>query len=730
MAHYAPSGPAYAGAANCNPLPLAAAVRSALIFAALAGPGSQAWANDVVDDAAAVAMPVITVDGKKEDNGYVARRSGAGTKTDTPLIETPQSISVIPRERFEEQGAQTLRQTLNYSAGLVSSYFDSRVDAVTSRGGNPAMLQDGVQSNFGSYNTTRPDPYTLERVEVLRGPSSVLYGQGGIGGVVNLVSKRPMASSQREVQVQIGSNSRKQLSLDINQVLDNDGRWLARLVAVGRNSGTQVNMVSDDRKLIAPSLTWAPSADTSLTLLALRQEDRSGSMIGFFPWQGTLLPTRFGQIPTSLFTGEPGYDAYDTEQTALGYLFSHRFSDALSVRQTLRKTRSEVDYRSAYTSFTAVAATGRPARPVFNADQRSINRDLTQNLNKLETLLVDTQIEAKLATGPLQHTILLGADVQRVETRQASGRGVAAPLDVYAPVYGNYTAPASLAHLPTTNLRQNGYYVQDQVKYGLRWVTVLGLRHDGVTNDVEGRATARTDDSANTKRVGLLYLADGGWSPYVSYAESFLPLGGVDLNGKAFLPQRGEQWEAGLKWQPPGRSLMTTLAVYDLRDTNRKTADPANPQNSIQIGEVHVRGLELESAGKLGRDWDWTAGYAYTDATVSRSNGADNGKRLSGIPTHNVSAWLTHRFAVAQRDGFSAGAGMRYLGTSMDGLDQLETPDITLFDAMLSYSDGPLRVALNVTNLTDKVQISTCLARGDCFYGQRRAVALTARYTF
>ncbi|WP_229421987.1 TonB-dependent siderophore receptor [Massilia aquatica] len=728
MAHHAPFGPAYAGAAHCNPLPLAAAVRSALMFAALAGPGALAWANDVVDDA--VAMPVITVDGKKEDNGYVARRSGAGTKTDTPLIETPQSISVIPRERFEEQGAQTLRQTLNYSAGLVSSYFDSRVDSVTSRGGNPAMLQDGVQSNFGSYNTTRPDPYTLERVEVLRGPSSVLYGQGGIGGVVNLVSKRPMASSQREVQVQIGSNSRKQLSLDINQVLDNDGHWLARLVAVGRDSGTQVNMVDDDRKLIAPSLTWAPNANTSLTLLALRQEDQSGSMIGFFPWQGTLLPTKFGQIPTSLFTGEPGYDAYDTEQTALGYLFSHRFSDTLSLRQTMRKTKSEVDYRSAYTSFTAVAATGRPARPVFNADQRTINRDLTQNLNNLETLMVDTQLEAKLVTGALQHTILFGADVQRVETRQASGRGVAAPLDVYAPVYGNYTRPASLAHLPTTNLRQNGYYAQDQVKYGPHWVAVLGLRHDGVTNDVEGRASARTDDSANTKRVGLLYLADGGWSPYISYAESFLPLGGVDLKGKAFEPQRGEQWEAGLKWQPPGRNLMTTLAVYDLRDTNRKTADPANPLNNIQIGEVHVRGLELESAGALGRDWDWTAGYAYTDATVSRSNGADNGKRLSGIPKHNVSAWLTHRFSVAQRDGFSAGAGVRYLGSSMDGLDQLETPDITLLDAMLSYSSGPLRLALNVTNLTDKVQISTCLARGDCFYGQRRAVALTARYTF
>ncbi|NHZ35916.1 TonB-dependent siderophore receptor [Massilia sp. CCM 8692] len=701
------------------------------MFAALAAPGSLAFASDVADDAAAaVAMPVITVDGKKEDNGYVARRSGAGTKTDTALIETPQAITVIPRERFEEQGALTLRQTFNYSAGLLSSYFDSRADAVTSRGGDPAMLQDGVQFDFGSYNTTRADPYTLERVEVLRGPASVLYGQGGIGGVVNLVSKRPLANSQREVQLQIGSHSRKQVSLDVNQVLDRDGHWMARVVAVGRNSGAQVDHVDDDRTVLAPSLTWAPDANTSLTVLALHQEDKSGSLIGFFPWQGTLLPSKYGQIPTSTFVGEPGWDAYDTKQNSLAYLFSHRFNDTVSLRQTARKSRSEVDYRTAYTSFTAVPETGRPGSPVFNADQRTINRDLVQQLNKLDTLLIDTQVEASVDTGVFKHTILVGADMQRIETRLARGDGVAAPLDLYAPVYGNYTAPAALVQSPATTLRQKGVYVQDQIKFGPRWVTVLGWRHDSVSTDVTGRPSERADDSANTKRAGLLYVADGGWSPYLNYAESFQPVGGVDAYGKSFRPQRGKQWEAGLKWQPPGRNLMTTLAVYDLRDTNRQTRDPANPLNSIQVGEVQVRGLELESAGSLGRHWDWTAGYAYTDATVSRSNGVDLGKRLNGIPKHNAATWLTHRFAIAGQEGFSAGAGARYLGASTDGMNQHEVPDITLLDAMLAYSSGPLRVALNVTNLGDKVQISTCLARGDCFYGQRRAVALTARYTF
>ena len=717
--------------------PLSAAVRSALMLAALGGGAPVAYAapaDDAEGAAAASAAPavmaVVTVDGKKEDDTYAARRAGVGTKTDTPLIETPQSISVIPRERFEEQGAQTLRQTVNYSAGLVSTYFDSRVDSISSRGGNPALLQDGVQMNFGSYNTTRPDPYTLERVEVLRGPSSVLYGQGGIGGVVNLVSKRPVSSNQREVQVQVGSNSRKQISADINQVLDDKGQWMARVVAIARDSGTQVNHVADDRRVFAPSLTWSPNGDTELTLMALRQEDKSGSLIGFFPWQGTLLPSQFGQIDTSTFTGEPGWDAYNTEQTNLGYIFSHRFRNGIRIRQTVRKSNSSVDYRTAYTSFTAVPATGRPARPVFNADQRTINRDLVQQYNELDTLLADTQLEAKFATGAIQHTVLAGFDLQRVETRQARGNGVAAPLDLYAPVYGNYTKPASLAHLPTTQLHQKGLYLQDQIKFTPNWSALVGLRRDAAENDIEGRAASRTDDKATTKRFGLLYLSEQGWAPYVSYSESFLPLGGVDLNGKAFAPQRGKQWEAGVKWQPQGADFNTTLAVYDLRDTNRKTTDPANPLNSIQIGEVQVQGLELESGGSLGRDWSWTAGYAYTDAKVARSNGADNGKRLSGVPEHNVSAWLTHRFAVAGKTGFSAGAGVRHLSSSWDGLDALETPGITLLDAMLSYSSGPWRFAFNVTNLTDKVQISTCISRGDCFYGQRRTAALTARYAW
>ncbi|MFE8644440.1 TonB-dependent siderophore receptor [Sphingomonas sp. NCPPB 2930] len=676
-------------------------------------------------------LSTVTVTGGDESAtgpvpGFVAKRAATATKTDTPLAETPQSISVVTRDQIEAQGALTLRQTTAYSAGVVSSYFDSRVDSFRARGGDVAQYQDGMLRTYGTYNSTKTEPYTLERVELLRGPSSVLYGQGGVGGLLNIVSKRPQAETLREIQVQAGSYDRRQLAIDFTGPLDAEGKWLYRFVAVGRDSGAQVNFVRDDRVVLAPSLTWRPSADTSLTLQALHQNDKSGSLIGFFPWQGTLFPAPFGPIPTATFTGEPGYDAYDSKQNSLGYLFSHRFDDTWTVRQNFRAVKTEVDYRTAYTSFVAVPGTGRPARPVFNADNRTINRDLTQQRNGGEMLLLDNQAEARFATGAAGHTVLAGLDAQRNVSSTANGRGRAAPLDVYNPVYGDYTAPTSLTASPDVTQRQLGLYLQDQIKWG-RWAATLGLRHDTAQTD---STSAKVDDNAWTKRAGLVYLADSGWAPYVSYTESFLPLGGVDLGGTPFKPQRGKQYEAGVRWQPAGGRGSLLAAVYDLRDTNRKTGDPANPLNSIQIGEVHIKGLELEGKLSLPGSWDATAAYAWTDAKVSRATDATQGKRVSGVPEQSASFWLSRRFALGGRGGFTAGGGVRYLGASWDGTDTLRTPASTLFDAFLAYDTGPWRLALNAVNLTDKVQITTCLTRGDCFYGQRRTVTATATYRF
>lgn len=663
--------------------------------------------------------------------GFVARRAISATKTDTPLIETPQSISVVTRDQFEAQGVTTLRETTRYTAGINSSYFDNRVDSFKARGGDVSQYQDGLLRTYGTYNNIKVEPYTLERVEFLRGPSSVLYGQGSVGGVLNLTSKRPQAERMREVQIQLGSHGRKQIASDMTGAMDEEGKWLYRLVAVGRDSNTQVDHVKDDRVVIAPSLTYRPSTDTSLTLQALYQKDKSGSITQFFPWQGTRLPSPYGQIPTRTFISEPGWDKYDSENKSFGYLFSHRLNSQWTLRQNLRRTISEVDYRTLYTSFAANAATGRPARPVFDANGRTVQRDAVWQINGGRMLLVDTQLEGLLQTGEVQHQLLAGMDWQRNTSNQSNWRGPGTALDVYNPVYGTFTPPSAsqLVRAPNVAQRQLGFYLQDQLRWG-PWTATVGLRHDKAKTETEGRPAAAADDSATTKRLGVTYQAGGGWAPYVSYTESFQPLGGVDFYGTPFKPQRGKQLEAGVKWIPEGKGISGYAAVYGLREQNRKTNDPANPLNSLQLGEVKTQGFEAELIASLARNWDWTLAYAYTDVKISRSNAGDQGQRVAAVSRHMASSWLMHRFAAQGRGGWSVGAGLRYLGPQWSGTSAISTPSSLLADAMVAYDAGDWRLALHANNIGDKVVITQCLSRGDCFYGERRNFLLTATYRY
>jgi iron complex outermembrane receptor protein len=653
--------------------------------------------------------------------GYVARRSATGSKTDSALIETPQAISVITRDQMEDRGALNLQETMRYSAGIrAEAYgFDNRGDWSTVRGVAPVIYLDGLQMSFGSYTNIRPDVYMLERVEVLHGPSSVLYGQGSVGGIVNMTSKMPQAERMNEIGVQLGLNNRKQISGDFTGAFDDDGKLLYRLVVVGRESDTDVDYVPDNRTLVAPSLTWRPNADTSLTLYARYQKDVSGSSVGFFPWRGTLYAAPNGQISTSRFISEPGFDDFTAKQRSAGYQFEHKFSPNLAFRQNLRYTNSEVNYQSIYARF-------GPA-PALNADNRSINRTVYINRPQVISAVADTQLEARLNSGALQHTLLAGLDYQRAVTNGVSGSGNTTAIDVYTPVYGNYTLPV-LRRAAEATQRQTGVYLQDQIKFGA-WTALLAVRRDWSKSDTVNTPSAARDDTALTKRAGLVYQFENGIAPYISYAESFQPLGGFDFYNTPYKPTRGKQTEVGVKFQPAGSRSSYTAALYDLSELNRKTTDPANPSNSIQIGEAQVRGLELEATTELNRQWTMTAGYSYTDAKVARSNGTDNGKRLAGIPEHMASLWATYRFNGALA-GLTLGGGARYVGTSYDGMDNNPIPSVTLADAMMSYNAGAWMYRFNVNNLFDKTYVSVCLSRGDCFYGARRSAVLSATYRF
>jgi len=641
--------------------------------------------------------------------GYVATRSATGTKTDTPLLETPQAITVITREQFVDQGAQNVQDALNYSAGVRPNAYgvDNRADYVRVRGVEPVQYLDGLRQFF-SFNNPRTDIYALERLEVLRGPSSMLYGQGSTGGVLNLVSKRPLAETQREIGVILGNHNRKEIQADLTGPLTEDGQWLYRVVAVARDSDTQVQYANDDRLLFAPSLTWQPSAATSLTLQGYFQKDKAGTTQSFLPWNGTVSHNPNGQVPTRRFTSEPGFDAYDTEQFSVGWLFEHKFNDRWTVRQNFRNTISKVDYKSMYPD-------SYSEDPYLDPEQTTLNRILWVTKPRMRTLLVDQNLEGKVDWGATQHTLLFGADYSRYRETGQQASGMGSPLNVYHPVYGNIP-DYDLSDTPKTRQQQLGFYAQDQMRYR-NWIFVAGIRHDRAQTDIEGND--REVDNATTKRFGLLYAADNGLSPYISYSESFTPIGGTDIYSNRWKPMRGKQWELGLKYMPPDSDLEFTAAAYDLREKNRQAPDPANPNNQIQAGKTKTRGVELELRGRVTKQLDVIANYIYTDIDAD----------LEPVPKHMASLWGKYRFAIANMPGFSAGAGVRYLGSFTDG-GAPETPSVTLFDAMLAYDSGAWRYALNVNNIADKTYEVTCLERGDCFYGQRRTVTMSATYRF
>lgn len=653
-------------------------------------------------------------------DGYVAERSVTATKTDTPLLETPQSISVISAERLRDQGVLSVQESLRYVAGVSSDTYglDSRGDSAMVRGASPLQVLNGLQHSFGYYNNTRVDPFTLERIEVLRGPSSMLYGQSPVGGLINLVSKRPREEQSTELQVQYGSFDRKQIAVDSTGPLNQDRTLLYRVVAIQRDSDTQVDHVKDNRLLLMPSLTWRPNEDFEWTLLANAQKDDSGTNSSFLPHRGTVYSAPYGRYSTGLFVSEPGFDEYDSEQLALSSLASWRLNDDWTLRQNLRWQRSEVSYQTMY---------GWP--PVLGADNRTVNRVYSISKPEVDVWVADHNLTGRFDTGALQHQVLVGLDYQHAEAEDRGAFGLATPLDYYTPVYGSFDPSGIvLTDRPGQRTQQRGLYLQDQIRLG-NWLATLGLRKDWADNKVEGRAGQK--DDALTGRYALTYLFDNGVAPYLSYSESFQPSIGVNqFTREAYKPLEGEQWELGVKYQPKDSRSLYTAAIFDLREQNRQMPDPNNPLNTLQNGETRTRGLELEALVEVSNDWDLVASYTRLDTEVLKGAPAQQGARLASVPEQIVSLWSTYRFSLAGMPGFKVGAGARYVGATWDGVDVLKTPSTTLYDAMLGYDSGQWGVALNASNLTDESYYTTCLARGDCFTGNRRSVVGTVSYRF
>ena len=650
--------------------------------------------------------------------GYVARQSRTATKTATAISNTAQAITVASSEQISDQQAKSLAEVLRYMPGVQADGWgsDSRFETFNMRGfeAGPAkgLYRDGLAQHAYSFNGWRNEPYGLERVEVLRGPNSVLYGQANPGGLVNAVSKRPDADAAQEIAVTLGSFSRQQLAADVGGELSDTLSY--RLLGVLRDSDTQSDFVYDDRQYLAPSFRWQPSAATSLTVLAQWQKDRSGGN-AYMPIAGSLQANPFGKLPIGFNPGEAA-NRFDSQQNALGYEFSHAFNDSWTLRQNARYGQIKLDYLSVY-------GTG------LDADQRTITRNDFRVAEKSSSLSADTQLQWQWRGTGLTSTTLLGFDYLRDTLDGVRRWGSAPSIDAFNPQYGQPLTMADPYHDQRSVMNQHGLYLQNQLALANGWHSLLALRHDRaktVNDDRLNRTHSEELASATTGRAGVLYRFANGLAPYLSYSESFSPVSGKNYSGTPFVPETAKQWEAGFKLGPENGDWRVALALFDLNKHNVKTKDPnpAHPDGEVQQGQVRSRGAELELQSRLGQQWQVTANYSYAPAKVVKSFNGDEGKMPTLVQKHLASGWVDYRTGQWQ-----LGAGVRYLGSSfVDAANTLSIPAATLLDAGISYQLQHWSAALNVQNLLGKKYIAACFEGSGCNYGTQRNVQLTGRY--
>ncbi|MDD2050317.1 TonB-dependent siderophore receptor [Pseudomonas putida] len=670
--------------------------------------------------------------------GFTATRTAAGTKTDTPIVEIPRSMSVITREQLDDRQVLNLNDALRYTAGVQSSGYasDPRADWLRVRGFDPTQFLDGLPLPKGSFANPKVEPWNLERIAVLRGPASSVYGQTPPGGMLDMVSRRPQAESAHQLETQVGSNNHRQINFDSTGQIDDQGQFLYRVSGVVRDSSSPTDHVPDKRYNIAPSLTWNMDEDTSLTFITQYTRDDTGISGQFLPIQGTKLDSPAGDISHHKNLGDPDWEFYDRTYYALGYAFEHRLNDVWQFRQNLRYTKSDLSFQGinvATMNNGFVEADGTVPR-----ETGIVNEDISQ-------FAVDNNFQADFQTGAFGHTLLIGLDHQRSNTNYRWDYGLSPsvpPGNVINPPYGQDFSKVQYFTMYDYNqkTRQTGFYVQDQIALD-NWRLTLGGRedwvHTGTTFHNLGDATSTERDTAFTGNVGLSYVFDNGVTPYISYTESFQPTTGAAVSAsQSFKPTEGRQYEVGVKYQPVGSKNLYTAAVYDLRQENVKVAEG---NLTRQVGELQVRGLELEATTQVTDNLKLIGSYSYTDTEILKGAANEQGNRMALIPRNQATLWADYTWYNGVLDGFGIGGGVRYVGDNYGNTantDLAHVGSYTVYDASVHYDLGRkistlkgMTVAVEAKNLFDKDYLANCDGYW-CYYGDERNVVASVNYKF
>lgn len=660
--------------------------------------------------------------------GYTAATTATGLKSGAPVTEVPMTVNSVTEQELVDRDPVQIEDALAYVPGIVASVWgmDDRYDQYSVRGfdlGVYGLFRDGLINKAQNFTGFKIDPYMIQRIDVLKGPASVLYGSNDAAGMVNMITKRPTFAPLGEARLSYGSHDTVELGVDWGNVnADKTLSW--RLTGLTRDGANAIRNSQDDRDLLALGVTWAPTDRTSITFLAHWQKDNLMPSV-MVPVAGEDYDTSGGTLPYGFLHTQSPWNKFDTEQASLGWQAEHEFSDSLKVRQNFRYARQTTDYNHLYSSG-LVAGAPLPASLNYTA----FTVDETARYWAL-----DNQLEWRGRTGAAEHVLTFGIDV----TKQIrDGRmGYSDPGYVVALSDLNFDQPVAEPapyNDARTEVLEKGIYAQDHIRFENGVTVTAGLRRSWVENDTNDRLSGTDStqkDNATTAMLGATWDLGNGVVPYASYGESFTVNIGQTFGGAQYKPTEGKQFEVGLRYQPQGKQLQLAAALYNIEKTNVLTTDPLNTGFQIQTGKVRHRGLELEARGQVTDALSLIAGYSYIDAKVLSSEAGDQGNEPSLVPKHSASIWAKYDFSGAA-EGLSLGGGLRYVGrTWADNANTREVDSYVVADMALRYDWNDYAVALNVTNLFDKDYFATCNVAGyGCAEGEGREATLTLSRAF
>lgn len=690
---------------------------------------TQLFANDVkTGESDIYLMDSLVVKGQAYRN--------TATKTQLDFVETPQAISHITEEELDVRGTESVAEAVRYVSGINTELRGgavTRLDLFNIRGfTNYQNYYDGLQLLFNDWNLQpQIDAIAIDQVEVFKGPTSTLYGAMPPGGMVNVIGKAPQAESANSVEVSVGSDNKKEIEFESKGALSESLNY--SVVGLVRSKDGQAVTSEEERILIAPSLDWKVSEDTLINFNMYYQKDPSMGVYSSLPSKGTVYSNINGPLDTDAYAGDANWEAFEKEVLLVGYKFDHRFNDTWSFLQNVRLMDASAYQENTYSTS-------------LDADERTLNRRAYLTDEESKGITLDNQFSGAFDVGDVEHNVLVGVDYFKLKSDVKYEDAVAPSIDLYNPNY--YQISAGSLNFAASGYssdfeiekEQTGVYLQDQMRID-QWVVIAGARYDDYLSKEEGvkygaNTNTKVDQEQLTGRVGVLYEMENGFSPFVSYAQSFEPVSGSDKNGKAYDTSTANQLELGVKYE--GNGTQASLTTYQILKENVLTRDPAGTAyDKIQVGEVRSRGVELDLHKALSEQMDLRVAVTVQDVEVTKDNSGIQGNTPIWVPEQQVSSWLNYQFVEGAMQGTKMGAGVRYIGKmQLDAANSNTVPSATLVDLSMAYdlenasaSLAGASVRFSVSNALNETYYS-CYDASNCWFGDERAFELSGRYEF